>query len=160
MVSPTSMIEDITLSEGPAKEEKSFDQLKAEFSDMETRLPRSWQLKEQFSAAPRGSLGEEVATSVQEAAPSRPLVEELGPVSDGAARGSLGQEEADEESEMIKERKGDEYLTSEQEKQKEIEQKIWELAANAGSTLDRNETGGLNSELMRTLRSKYQGMGP
>ncbi|XP_030849199.1 dynein assembly factor 1, axonemal [Strongylocentrotus purpuratus] len=162
MVSPTSMIEDITLSEGPAKEEKSFDQLKAEFSDMETRLPRSWQLKEQFSAAPSGSLGEEVATAQEAAPPSRLLVEELGPVSDGdgAARGSLGEEEADEESEMIKERKEDEYLTSEQERQKEIEQKIWELAANAGSTLDRNETGGLNSELMRTLRSKYQGMGP
>ena len=45
-------------------------------------------------------------------------------------------------------------------RQKEIEQKIWELASSAGSTLDRSETGSLNSELMRTLRAKYQGMGP
>ncbi|XP_041467104.1 dynein assembly factor 1, axonemal-like [Lytechinus variegatus] len=174
MVSPTSLIEDISLSENSAnKEAKSFDQLKAEYSNMETRLPRSWQLKEQFSAT-NGPPGAEVALS-PEGGRTKCLVEEVGPHSDAvtgslvseveAAGGNVGVtniagEEVDEESELINESKDNEYLTSEQERQKEIEQKIWELAANAGSTLGREETGSLNSELMRTLRAKYQGMGP
>ncbi|XP_072182100.1 uncharacterized protein [Diadema setosum] len=147
--SKQTLIEEISLDSNKqpstASGGSNFQRQKAEFADLETRLPRSWQILEEFEGrAGEKHSGDEVAS----ASCSKPLVQEID-----------AGEEVDSESKPVEEGK-EEELTAEQARQKEIEQKIWELASSAGSTVDRHETGSLNSELMRTLRAKYQGMGP